>query len=121
MARRCVRSARFWKSPPKSSQVIRNTKRWKSNWAKAHRMPKPFICASNNWMISKPSESWKFAGRKALTYINAIGGRNLYYKQVFARSGINLFFIQSLPYTYQQRSRDFFPDLSILDVLMNCG
>ena len=45
----------------------------------------------------------------------------MYDKQVFARSGINLFFIQSLPYTYQQRSRDFFPDLSILDVLMNCG
>ena len=57
----------------------------------------------------------------AETYINASGGRNLYDKQVFARSGINLLFVRSLPYTYRQRSKEFFPDLSILDVLMNCG
>ena len=57
----------------------------------------------------------------AATYINAIGGQALYDKNVFARNGIELYFIQSQPYTYQQRSKEFFPNLSILDVLMNCG
>ena len=57
----------------------------------------------------------------AETYINAIGGRGLYDKQVFANSGIDLFFVHSLSYSYRQRSKDFYPDLSILDVLMNCG
>jgi hypothetical protein len=55
------------------------------------------------------------------TYINAIGGQALYDKQIFTRSGINLYFLQSLPYTYHQNSTEFYPGLSILDVLMNCG
>lgn len=54
-------------------------------------------------------------------FINALGGRALYSKEVFARNGVQLLFIGTRPYTYPQRSSSFFPDLSIIDVLMNCG
>jgi hypothetical protein len=58
---------------------------------------------------------------RASIYINAIGGRYLYDKQTFARGGVNLFFLQTLPHSYPQRSSTFIPGLSIIDVLMNCG
>lgn len=57
----------------------------------------------------------------ATTFINAIGGQALYDKQVFARNGFGLFFVQTLPYSYQQKSPEFYPSMSIIDVLMNCG
>ena len=58
---------------------------------------------------------------QADTLINAIGGQTLYDKQVFERNGICLYFLHTLPYSYQQKSTQFFPDLSIIDTLMNCG
>ena len=58
---------------------------------------------------------------KATTYVNAIGGRELYSKETFAQAGIELYFLKSLPYSYQQNSNQFFEHLSIIDVLMNCG
>lgn len=58
---------------------------------------------------------------RADTYINPIGGRALYDRGVFERNGIRLFFIQTRPVRYPQRTSGFFPDLSIVDVLMNCG
>jgi hypothetical protein len=54
-------------------------------------------------------------------FINAFGGRTLYDKHDFQQHGIKLFFIQTDKYSYQQSTDKFFPDLSIIDVLMNCG
>lgn len=55
------------------------------------------------------------------TFINSIGGRELYCKQEFKKNGINLFFVQTNKFEYQQLSEVFQPNLSIIDVLMNCG
>lgn len=57
----------------------------------------------------------------ATTYVNAIGGKTLYKSQPFTQNSINLKFIKTLDYTYQQNSQLFQPNLSIIDVLMNCG
>ena len=54
-------------------------------------------------------------------YINAIGGQDLYDKYEFARNGINLLFIQLKEFSYPQSTKIFYPRLSIIDVLMNCG
>jgi hypothetical protein len=54
----------------------------------------------------------------ANTYINAIGGQELYAKDDFSRQGIVLQFIQSKPFSYPQFDKDFVPWLSIIDVLM---
>ncbi|MBC7891226.1 MAG: WbqC family protein [Sphingobacteriaceae bacterium] len=54
----------------------------------------------------------------ATRYINPIGGRELYDKARFAEAGIELFFIQSKRQEYPQKSPEFVPWLSILDVLM---
>lgn len=54
-------------------------------------------------------------------YINAPGGRVLYSKSDFSESGIELRFIQSLPVKYNQGTDGYVPNLSIIDVLMNCS
>jgi hypothetical protein len=54
-------------------------------------------------------------------YINPIGGMKLYDKQIFQRNGIKLLFVNTLSYSYKQFNSEFIPNLSILDVLMNCG
>ncbi|WP_027961064.1 WbqC family protein [Halomonas halodenitrificans] len=54
-------------------------------------------------------------------YINAPGGRSLYAKTDFSEQGVDLKFIDSLPVEYQQSNREFVPNLSIIDVLMNCS
>lgn len=54
----------------------------------------------------------------AARYVNPTGGRELYDKAAFAAAGIELFFIQSRRVAYPQKSPDFVPWLSILDVLM---
>jgi hypothetical protein len=58
----------------------------------------------------------KAAGAK--TYINAIGGMELYSKETFLQQGIELKFIKSNPFEYQQFGYAFVPWLSIIDVLM---
>jgi len=58
---------------------------------------------------------------QADTFVNAIGGQALYDKKIFKRNGIDLYFIHSLPYSYEQNSKEFIRDMSIIDVLMNCG
>lgn len=55
---------------------------------------------------------------KAETYINAIGGTELYDRERFAARGITLNFIRAKPITYTQFGNEFVPWLSILDVLM---
>jgi hypothetical protein len=54
----------------------------------------------------------------AHTYINAIGGRELYSREVFFEEGIELRFIQAQPMEYPQLGGPFVPWLSILDVMM---
>jgi hypothetical protein len=54
-------------------------------------------------------------------YVNPIGGQQIYSPEVFRRQGININFIQTLPYSYTQPVDQFHRDLSIIDVLMNCG
>jgi hypothetical protein len=52
------------------------------------------------------------------TYINAIGGLDLYSREVFKAEGIELRFLRSRPLEYPQFGNPFVPWLSILDVLM---
>lgn len=55
---------------------------------------------------------------EANTYINPIGGRELYSKSEFAAQGIELKFLKSRPYEYPQFGGAFVPWLSIIDVMM---
>lgn len=54
----------------------------------------------------------------ASTYVNAIGGMELYSKGVFREKGIDLKFIQSKPFDYPQFGDEFVSWLSIIDVMM---
>lgn len=54
----------------------------------------------------------------ANTYVNAIGGIDLYSKEIFHEKMIDLKFIQSKPFLYPQYGGTFVPWLSIIDVLM---
>ncbi len=54
----------------------------------------------------------------ATTYINSIGGIDLYSRQDFATHGIELNFIKPTYFSYHQFSNAFVPWLSIIDVLM---
>lgn len=54
----------------------------------------------------------------ASTYVNSIGGVDLYSKDVFRRRGIELQFIQSKSFEYSQFGEEFVPWLSVIDVLM---
>jgi hypothetical protein len=52
------------------------------------------------------------------TYINPIGGIELYDKEEFETEGLNLFFLKSKPIEYKQFNNEFVPGLSIIDVMM---
>jgi len=54
----------------------------------------------------------------ATTYVNSIGGTELYSKEIFQEKGIELKFIQSKPFEYLQFDHSFVPWLSIIDVMM---
>ena len=54
----------------------------------------------------------------ASTYVNAIGGKELYSKETFREKGLELKFIQSKPFEYPQFDNEFVPWLSIIDVMM---
>ena len=54
----------------------------------------------------------------ASTYVNAIGGRELYDKSDFKDSAIDLYFLNPKFKPYQQFDNDFVSGLSIIDVLM---
>lgn len=51
-------------------------------------------------------------------YVNLIGGQNLYKKELFKQSKVELYFIQMQEVKYKQFGREFVPQLSIIDVLM---
>lgn len=55
---------------------------------------------------------------RADTYINAIGGKELYDKNIFSQQGVSLFFLQSETQPYIQGKIDFVPYLSLIDILM---
>ena len=55
---------------------------------------------------------------KADHYINPIGGREIYSKELFDNSGIRLNFIKTGNVRYEQFKNEFVPNLSIIDVLM---
>jgi hypothetical protein len=55
------------------------------------------------------------------TLINLSGGAALYPRDEFKRNGLRVRFINMDDFEYEQRSTRFWPRLSILDVLMNCG
>lgn len=52
------------------------------------------------------------------SYINTIGGQELYSKSIFFQNEIILQFMQTLPFNYEQFGQHFVPWLSIIDVLM---
>lgn len=51
-------------------------------------------------------------------YINPIGGKALYDKHTFAKSGVKLSFLRMSKVFYHQFNDGFMPDLSIVDVMM---
>lgn len=55
----------------------------------------------------------------ASVYLNAIGGRDLYDREEFARAGLELHFLQMRPVAYPQGKQAFIPALSMLDVLLH--
>ncbi len=57
----------------------------------------------------------------ALNYVNPIGGTELYDKNLFLKNGIELSFVETKRYTYEQFNGEFEPHLSIIDVLMHNG
>lgn len=54
-------------------------------------------------------------------YINAIGGQDLYDKEVFKQNNITLNFLKTQPIKYKQFNNDFVSNLSIIDILMFCS
>jgi len=54
----------------------------------------------------------------AETYVNPIGGIELYGKEEFKKHGIDLYFLRSAHLPYRQFENEFLPFLSIIDVLM---
>ena len=54
----------------------------------------------------------------ATTYVNAIGGMELYSEETFKEKGIDLKFIRSKPFEYRQFGNEFVHWLSIIDVMM---
>jgi len=57
----------------------------------------------------------------ARSYLNLPGGEALYERASFEKKGIELKFLRPSSPTYSQRAAEFFPWLSIIDVMMHCG
>lgn len=51
-------------------------------------------------------------------YTNPLGGKDLYSKEEFLKSGVGLFFIKTNNISYNQFGNIFVPNLSIIDVIM---
>lgn len=67
------------------------------------------------------ADEWGIKVSKALhatTYINAIGGRDLYCQQKYQDHGLVIKFIKPNLFSYKQFDQQFVPGLSIIDVLM---
>jgi len=55
---------------------------------------------------------------QATQYINAIGGQELYQKEIFSKQNVELSFLKSKSIQYSQYKEPFVSNLSIIDVLM---
>lgn len=55
---------------------------------------------------------------RADEYINPIGGRTLYKDENFIKNNISLQFLEFSPVQYQQFGDTFYPNLSIVDIMM---
>ena len=67
------------------------------------------------------ADEWGIKVSKALnatTYINAIGGRDIYCQQKYQDHGLVIKFIKPNLFSYKQFDRNFVPGLSIIDVMM---
>ena len=53
------------------------------------------------------------------TYHNLIGGKDLYSFDDFRAHGLELAFVEPIPYAYSQNCSEFVFGLSIIDVIMN--
>ncbi|MGM7683385.1 WbqC family protein [Cytobacillus sp. Hm23] len=51
-------------------------------------------------------------------YINSIGGKSIYSKEYFSEFGINMSFLEAKKMKYNQKSKEFIENLSIIDILM---
>jgi len=56
--------------------------------------------------------------RRADSYLNPIGGVQLYSKVRFKEQGVDLHFLKTNDFSYKQFNNDFVPFLSIIDVMM---
>lgn len=54
----------------------------------------------------------------ASIYVNPMGGRELYSRDIFEQNGLELFFIKPQCIAYKQYKGDFVPWLSMIDILM---
>ena len=54
-------------------------------------------------------------------YVNLSGGKHLYEQKSFNEFGLELSFVSPNDICYAQKSNIFFPNLSILDVIMSCS
>ena len=59
--------------------------------------------------------------KNATTYINPIGGRDLYNNETFSKHSINLKIHAKSPIQYDQLHGEFVDNLSIIDIMMNCS
>ncbi len=72
-----------------------------------------------NELLKKEQRIFDFCERLgADTYINAIGGQELYSYEEFSARGLKLGFIKTGDVRYKQFNQEFVPSLSILDVIM---
>ena len=55
---------------------------------------------------------------KTTIYINPIGGKMLYSKDIFKKNKMSLYFLQTNDIVYKHNEQSFIPNLSIVDVLM---
>lgn len=80
------------------------------------------ICSSvkfNNQFLKKADRLIDICKRlDSDTYVNPIGGVNIYTKDYFMSRGIHLFFLESRAITYDQLMQPFVSWLSIIDLLM---
>lgn len=56
--------------------------------------------------------------KRAMSYVNPIGGQELYKKDHFNEMGLDLKFHNMDPFTYDQMNESFISHLSIIDVMM---
>ena len=75
--------------------------------------------SGNNTMTQRVIELCKFYGGNH--YINPIGGVELYSREDFQKSDLEISFVKTEPIVYDQFKSPFVPGLSIIDVLMHNG